>query len=64
MLFELHQEMRAMGVELRLAQVRAAVRDRMRITGLMDAVGEQRVHLSMAAAVGDDPDRTVAVADL
>jgi MFS superfamily sulfate permease-like transporter len=57
MLFELHQELRASDVELRLAQVRAKVRDRMRITGLMDAIGEQRVYLSIAAAVSDQPDR-------
>jgi SulP family sulfate permease len=57
MLFELHQELRALGVELRLAQVRAKVRDRMRTMGLMDEIGEQRVHLSVAAAVEDQPDR-------
>jgi hypothetical protein len=36
-----------------LAQVKGPVRDRMRRMGLMETVGEERVYLSVAAAVED-----------
>jgi hypothetical protein len=36
-----------------LAQVKGAVRDRMRRTGLMDALGEDRIYLSIGSAVTD-----------
>ena len=39
------------GIDLRLAQVRGSVRDRMRRTGLMTVIGEERVYLSVEAAV-------------
>ncbi|MFL5675302.1 MAG: SulP family inorganic anion transporter [Chloroflexota bacterium] len=44
-------ELRGLGVELRLSQVRGSVRDRMRRSGLMDAIGEDRCFLSDDAAV-------------
>jgi hypothetical protein len=36
-----------------LAQVRGSVRDRLRKSGLMAEIGENRVYLSVAAAVHD-----------
>jgi MFS superfamily sulfate permease-like transporter len=39
------------GIELRLAQVRGPVRDRMRRTGLMTTLGEARCYLTTEAAV-------------
>ena len=39
------------GIELRLAQVRGSVRDRMRRTGLMTTLGEERCYLTTMAAV-------------
>ncbi len=41
----------AVDCEVRLAQVKGSVRDRMRRTGLMGIVGEERIHPSVAAAV-------------
>lgn len=58
MLFELHGELAANGIELRLAQVRAGVRDRMRATGLMETVGEAKVFPSLTAAIRDQVDPT------
>jgi SulP family sulfate permease len=46
---ELHDQ----SVEVLLAQVKGPVRDRMRRMGMMDMVGEDHVHLSVAAAVED-----------
>jgi MFS superfamily sulfate permease-like transporter len=51
MLMGLASELAASGVELRLAQVRGSVRDRMRRTGLVDTIGEERWFLSDEAAV-------------
>ncbi len=51
MLGALFTELREGGVELRLAQVRSTVRDRMRRTGLVDLIGEEHWFLSNAAAV-------------
>ena len=42
-----------LSIDVALAQVRSSVRDRMRIMGLMDVVGEDHVYLSMGAAVDD-----------
>jgi high affinity sulfate transporter 1 len=39
------------GIELRLSQVRGSVRDRMRRTGLMTTLGEERCYLTTEAAV-------------
>jgi high affinity sulfate transporter 1 len=47
----LHTELREKGVDLRLAQVRGSVRDRMRRTGLMAVIGEDHCYLSDAAAI-------------
>ena len=51
MLMGLASELAAAGVELRLAQVRGTVRDRMRRTGLVDTIGEERWFLSDELAV-------------
>jgi high affinity sulfate transporter 1 len=47
-------------IEVLLAQVKGPVRDRMRKTGLMEMVGEERVYLSVAAAVQDFRLRTTS----
>lgn len=51
MLAALFAELAKRGVELRLAQVRGSVRDRMRRTGLVDLIGEEHWFLSDEAAV-------------
>jgi MFS superfamily sulfate permease-like transporter len=51
LLSELFGELKRQGIALRLAQVKGSVRDRMRRTGLMDAVGEDHIHPTIAAAV-------------
>ncbi len=53
MFSELIEELQRRSIELRLAQARGAVRDRMRRTGLMEAIGEERVFLSVSTAVED-----------
>ena len=53
MLFELSGDLRARSIELLLAQVKGGVRDRMRRTGLIDAIGEDRIYLSLSSAVED-----------
>lgn len=53
MLLELVAEMHAASIEVLLAQVKGTVRDRMRRTGLMDLLGEERVYLSIGSAVTD-----------
>jgi MFS superfamily sulfate permease-like transporter len=51
MLASLLTDVHDSGIDLRLAQVRGSVRDRMRRTGLMTVVGEERVYFSVEAAV-------------
>jgi high affinity sulfate transporter 1 len=51
MLAALFTELRDSGIELRLAQVRSPVRDRMRRTSLVDLIGEEHWFLSDSAAV-------------
>jgi high affinity sulfate transporter 1 len=51
MLSTLVSNLRGDGIDLRLAQVRSSVRDRMRLTGLIDVVGEERCFYSVEAAV-------------
>ena len=53
MLRELHADLRARSIEVLLAQVKGPVRDRMRRTGLMAEMGEDRVYMSIGAAVTD-----------
>lgn len=53
MLRELVSELRDKGIETLLAQVRGGVRDRMRKTGLMEFVGEERIFFSVEGAVAD-----------
>jgi SulP family sulfate permease len=48
---ELARELDERAILLSLAQVKGAVRDRLRRTGLMDRLGEDRIFLSVAAAV-------------
>ncbi len=51
----LHADLGDHGIELRLSQVRGPVRDRMRRTGLMATIGEERCYLSDEAAVAIPP---------
>jgi hypothetical protein len=51
MLASLFTELDSAGVELRLAQVRGSVRDRMRRTGLVDLIEEKQWFLSDEVAV-------------
>ena len=44
-------ELRGRGIELHVAQVKGAVRDRMRRTGLLGRIGPDRVHISTDEAV-------------
>jgi high affinity sulfate transporter 1 len=44
-------ELRRRGILLLLVHVKGIVRDRLRRTGLMDVIGEEHVHVSMASAV-------------
>jgi MFS superfamily sulfate permease-like transporter len=53
MLFELVAELRARSIEVLVAQVKGTVRDRLRKTGLMAELGEDRVYLSVTDAVAD-----------
>jgi SulP family sulfate permease len=46
-------DLRDLSVDVALARVKGSVRDRMRVMGLMDVVGEDHVYLTMAAAVDD-----------
>jgi len=50
MLFDLVKDLREQGIEVLFSQVRGSVRDRMRKTGLMSAIGEGRVFSSVDAA--------------
>jgi MFS superfamily sulfate permease-like transporter len=50
-LTDLVADLRGRGIEVRFAQVKGPVRDRMRRTGLMDVVGEGSLYPSVAAAV-------------
>lgn len=51
MLRDLCSDLRAIEVDLLLAQVRGSVHDRMKRTGLVDTLGEQHLYPSIAAAV-------------
>ncbi len=51
MLATLLTDVHESGIDLRLAQVRGSVRDRMRRTGLMTVIGEARCYYSVEAAV-------------
>jgi len=51
MLLELLRALRDLGVSISLAQVKGQVRDRMRRVGLMDALGQDHVFLSVLLAV-------------
>lgn len=51
MLATLFTDLAGMGVELRLAQVRGSVRDRMRRTGLVEVIGADNCYLSTESAM-------------
>ena len=53
MLFELVADLEERSIEPMLAQAKGSVRDRMRRTGLMERIGEDRLYLSMGAGVTD-----------
>jgi MFS superfamily sulfate permease-like transporter len=53
MLRDLTSDLRQASIDLLFAQVRGSVRQRMRVTGLFDHIGEDHVFLSVAAAVSD-----------
>ena len=53
MLFELVADLEERSIEPMLAQVKGSVRDRMRRTGLMERIGDDRLYLSMGAGVTD-----------
>ena len=51
MLHDLVVDLREQNIQVLFSQVRGSVRDRMRRTGLMEDVGEERVFMSIDAAV-------------
>ena len=51
MLRDLTSNLRQAGIDLLFAQVRSSVRERMRITGLFDHIGEDHIFPSVDAAV-------------
>ena len=53
MLLGLLQDLHARSIEVLLAQVKGTVRDRLRKTGVMTELGEDRVYLSIGSAVTD-----------
>ena len=53
MLYELVGDLEERSIEVLLAQVKGSVRDRMRRTGLMERIGEDRLYLSLGSAVTD-----------
>jgi sulfate permease, SulP family len=57
MLTDLFDGLRARQIEVLLAQVKSSVRDRMRRTGLMGHVGEDRIYFSLGSAVADFQER-------
>ena len=67
MLFELVGDLQAQSIEVMLAQVKSSVRDRLRRTGLMTQIGEDRLYLSIGSAVTDFkrrwPPEAIAAAD-
>jgi MFS superfamily sulfate permease-like transporter len=50
-------------VEVLLAQVRGPVRDKLRISGLMDRIGENHIYMSLDSGVQDFLNRHPAVKD-
>ena len=53
MLFELAADLHSRSIEILVSQVKGSVRDSLRKTGLMDVLGEERVHVSIGVAVAD-----------
>ncbi len=53
MLFELLADLEDRSIEVMLAQVKGSVRDRVRRTGLMERIGEDRLYLSIGSGVTD-----------
>ena len=50
---ELVDDLEARSIEVLLAQVKSSVRDRLRRTGLLARIGEDRIYLSIGSAVTD-----------
>jgi len=63
MLKNLVVELDEMGIDVLLAQVRGGVRDRLRQASIMAEIGEDRVYLSVAAAVHDFKQRAASAAN-
>ncbi len=63
MLRDLVKDFRDENIEVLFCQVRGAVRDRLRRNGVMEAIGEERVFLSVDAAVKDFSERYPPSAD-
>jgi sulfate permease, SulP family len=57
---DLTSDLRQANIDLLFAQVRGSVRQRMRVTGLFDHIGEDRIFLSVDAAVQSFLSRPVA----
>jgi len=53
MLFGLLHDLNSRSIEVLFAQVKGSTRDRLRRTGLMDEIGEDRIYLSLGSAVED-----------
>jgi high affinity sulfate transporter 1 len=51
MLQSLTSDLRNTGIDLLFAQVRSSVRDRMRLTGLLEFIGEDHIYMTVDAAV-------------
>ena len=51
MLDSLSSDMRQDGIDLLFSQVRSSVRDRMRLTGLLEFIGEDHIYMTVDAAV-------------
>jgi MFS superfamily sulfate permease-like transporter len=64
MLRDLTSNLRQAGIDLLFAQVRSSVRQRMRVTGLFDHIGEDHIFPSVDAAVQSFLSRPAAVPPL
>jgi sulfate permease, SulP family len=64
MLRDLTSDLRQAGIDLLLAQVRGSVRERMRVTGLFDHIGEDHIFPSVEAAVQSFLSRPAALPPL
>lgn len=63
MLQDLVKDLRSNNIELLLAQVRGAARDRLRRTGLIDVIGAEKIFLSVEEAVHNFQIRATTIND-